>query len=440
MKFYFKSHSCKKPSASRFFTCKNIKLKSTAFILISLFSGTIFSQEKSFKTINLHTAIAQTVNMNPELTPFTIKSNVYKGYTEQAGFQSRPQIDFSIEDTLGTGEQSGFKNAQSTLSISWLLDGQLARERMTAAEANSSTVILEREIKTLDLAAQTARYFIQVLANKERLQLAEISLKQGSNSLKVVAKQVRVGKSPLVDKLKSQAEVAKRELVVEGLVHDVEASKHQLLAQWLESPEHKDSEVVGVLLSLPALSDFDFLFTQLKQAPSVKLFATKRRIAESEIQLARFETKPLWQFSTGVRRYEETDDFGLVAQISVPLGSTSQNEGKIKALRASQNQLEAESLALVHQLHTHLYVLIEQMKYSQHVIDSATDKVIPLLKQAFEEAEKAYKVGRYSYTEWVNTQQALLQAQLDLVNAYEDAHLNNIEIERLTGASLSTIN
>ena len=176
MKFYFKSHSCKKPSASRFFTCKNIKLKSTAFILISLFSGTIFSQEKSFKTINLHTAIAQTVNMNPELTPFTIKSNVYKGYTEQAGFQSRPQIDFSIEDTLGTGEQSGFKNAQSTLSISWLLDGQLARERMTAAEANSSTVILEREIKTLDLAAQTARYFIQVLANKERLQLAEISL------------------------------------------------------------------------------------------------------------------------------------------------------------------------------------------------------------------------------------------------------------------------
>ena len=440
MKFYFKVFPFKKPTCDRFFEGKNIILNSSAFILISLFSGAIFAQEKPFKTIDLQTAIAQTINMNPELTPFAIKANVYKGYAQQAGVQSRPQIGFSVEDALGTGEQSGFKSAESTLSISWLLDGQLARERMIAAEANGSTVILERDIKTLDLAAQTARYFIQVLANKERLQLAELSLKQANNSLKVVTKQVRVGKSPLVDKLKSQAEVAKRELIVDDLIHEVEASKHQLLAQWQGNPQDKNSKVVGALLSLPALSDFDSLFTQLKRAPSVTLFATKRRIAQSEVELARFETKPLWQFSTGVRRYEATDDFGLVAQISVPLGRASQNEGKIKALRASQNQLEAESLALVHQLHTHLYVLLEQMKHSQHVIDSSTNKVIPLLKQAFEEAEKAYKVGRYSYTEWMNTQQILLQAQLDLVNAYQNAHLNNIEIERLTGASLSTIN
>ncbi|WP_257173103.1 hypothetical protein [Colwellia sp. M166] len=53
------------------------------------------------------------------------------------------------------------------------------------------------------------------------------------------------------------------------------------------------------------------------------------------------EVKPnhYGNFSAGLRRYETTDDFGLVAGISIPFGETNQNQGKIKALTASQNKL-----------------------------------------------------------------------------------------------------
>jgi cobalt-zinc-cadmium efflux system outer membrane protein len=181
------------------------------------------------------------------------------------------------------------------------------------------------------------------------------------------------------------------------------------------------------------------LFNKLAQTPSVSIFATKQRIAQSEIELARIDTKPLWQFTAGLRRYETTDDFGLVAGISIPFGESNQNKGKIKALTASQNKLETESVALVHKLNTQLYVLIEQLKHSHHVIQAVTDNIIPVLEQTFSEAEKAYTVGKYSYTDWMNTQQALLNAQSDLIAAYQNAHLNNIEIERLTGSSLIAI-
>ncbi|HBY85457.1 MAG TPA: TolC family protein [Colwellia sp.] len=412
-------------------------------MITSTISGYAYSEVSILKSVDLSTAISQTINLHPELKVFANQAEIYKGYVQQASIQSRPEIGLTIEDALGTGDHSGFKRAQSTLSISWVLDNSLVKNRVANANIQGSTVALEREIKALDLAAQTARYFIQVLVNEERLKLSKMSLKQAVKSFEAVTKRVKAGKSSIVDKLKSQAEVAKRELVVEDLTHEVDASKYQLLAQWQgqgQSEQHKKTNIIGSLLSLPQLTDIDSLFTHLKQLPSVSIFATKQRIAQSEIELARIETKPLWQFSTGLRRYEATDDFGLVAGISIPFGDANQNEGKIRSLRASQSELATESQALVHKLNTQLYVIIERMKHSSHVIHAVTEKVIPVLEQAFIEAEKAYKIGMYSYTEWMNTQQELLNAQSDLIGAYQNAHLNNIEIERLTGTSLFAIN
>jgi len=443
MKLFGQSFTNKKPTANRFLLRRYLKFSSALLVVTSTISGYAYSEVSTLKSVDLSTAISQTISLHPELKVFANQAERYKGYAQQASIQSRPEIGLTIEDALGTGDHSGFKSAQSTLSISWILDNSLVKSRVANAKVQGSTVALEREIKALDLAAQTARYFIQVLVNEERLKLAKMSLNQAIKSFEAVTKRVKAGKSSLVDKLKSQAEVAKKELVVEDLTHEVDASKYQLLAQWQgqgQSEQHKETNIIGSLLSLSQLKDVDSLFTHLKQLPSVSLFATKHRIAQSEIELARIETKPLWKFSTGLRRYETTDDFGLVAGISIPFGDANQNEGQIRALRASQSELATESQALVHKLNTQLYVLIEQMKHSQHVIHAVTEKVIPVLEQAFEQAEKAYKAGMYSYTEWMNTQQELLNAQSGLIGAYQNAHLNNIEIERLTGTSLFAIN
>ena len=446
MKLYFNTRIYKKPTGNRFFV---VTSQSLLLVLVSFISTMTFAQDATLSAVDLRKAITQTLNLHPELKSFAIQTQMYSGYAQQAGIKSRPQVGFSIEDALGTGEHSGFKSTQSTLSISWLLDGELVQQKVQTAKNYGSTVAIEQEVKALDLAAQTARYFIQVLVNKERLTLAKFSLSQANKSLAAIDKRVKAGKSSIVDKLKASAEVAKRELVVEDLTHEVDASKYQLFAQWMQKnssnandQQHKSIDVFGSLLSLPLSNstDFNALFNKLKQVPSVSLFATKQRIAQSEIELARIETKPLWQFSAGLRRYETTDDFGLVAGISIPFGETNQNQGKIKALTASQNKLETESVALVHKLNSQLYILIEQLKHSHHVIYAVTNNIIPILEQAFNEAEKAYNIGMYSYTDWMNTQQALLNAQSDLITAYQNAQLNNIEIESLTGSSIIAIN
>ena len=228
MKLYFNTRIYKKPTGNRFFV---VTSQSLLLVLVSFISTMTFAQDATLSAVDLRKAITQTLNLHPELKSFAIQTQMYSGYAQQAGIKSRPQVGFSIEDALGTGEHSGFKSTQSTLSISWLLDGELVQQKVQTAKNYGSTVAIEQEVKALDLAAQTARYFIQVLVNKERLTLAKFSLSQANKSLAAIDKRVKAGKSSIVDKLKASAEVAKRELVVEDLTHEVDASKYQLFAQ-----------------------------------------------------------------------------------------------------------------------------------------------------------------------------------------------------------------
>ena len=175
MNFYFNPLTYKKPTGGRFF----VRISQRVLLaFITLIPTMTFAQDEALSAVDLRTAITQTVNMHPELRSFAIQTEMYSGYAQQAGITSRPQIDFTVEDALGTGDHSGLKSAQSTLSISWLLDGDLVERKVKTAKHYGSTVAIEREVKALDLAAQTARYFVQVLVNKERLTLSLIHISE----------------------------------------------------------------------------------------------------------------------------------------------------------------------------------------------------------------------------------------------------------------------
>ena len=63
---------------------------------------------------------------------------------------------------------------------------------------------------------------------------------------------------------------------------------------------------------------------------------------------------------------------------------------------------------------------------------------LPALETASKQAELAYQQGRYRYTDWFAVKQELIQAQLELIQAYANIQRLNVELERLTGASLTT--
>ena len=416
--------------------------------LSALFAGGAFLAATSVNaqgmpqapTLSLDQAVQLTLEQHPQLSVFLHRSEAYQGLAEQAGVRERPNVSLSVEDFAGSGDQDGFDSAQSTLAISWVSQGARINSRVQSARVAASQVDVQQAIKALDLSAQTARLFIQALVEKQRMALAQQAVQQARNTVADIKRRVDAGKSPEFEHLQAEVEFAQRELEAEDLQHDLSSLRYQLSAQWEDTQQgdkQSDFRLEGALFKMPVINNTEQQFDQLKKNPALALLATQQRIVQSEMELARIEARPQWQFSVGARRYEATDDFAMVAGVSVPLGNDRRSAGKIRSLHAKQAAYGSESEALRRQLDTQLYLLLQEIKHSQHVIETLQERIIPALNNAQAQATRAYETGQLDYQQWTAILHKKLGAQQTLLSAFEAIHLQHIELQRLTGTTLT---
>jgi len=426
MRYFLSRYLHKKPINNRF--------QKISFILVIVilcgFPFYTFGQQ----AISLPEAIERTLSYHPDLKTYDYQKQVFQGTVQQAGAKSIPQINLTLEEGFGTGDYSGLRQAQTSLSISWLLDQKLIKSRVNSALMESKRLPFERENKVLDLAAKTADYFIGALINQEKLSIAQQASQQTSSHLKAIAKRVAVGKTSNIDKLRAKAKLAQQKLISENIKQQLILSKQQLFAQW--QGEGKSVMLAGQLQQLVDIPEKEILQSAIENNPKLKIFSIQQEIAQSKINLARISARPSWELTAGIRRSEATNDYALLAGISIPFGGKNRYQGKIQALKAEQQQYQVESEAWKSALSVQLSLLIAQLNYDKRVIKSLEKKVIPLLKQAVRKAKQAYYIGQYSYTEWSVIQQELFKTRMELIDVYHSFHLNNIELERLTGRIL----
>ena len=160
---------------------------------------------------------------------------------------------------------------------------------------------------------------------------------------------------------------------------------------------------------------------------------SQQRVDEAEVALAKARARPTWRISAGVRRYETTNDFGLVAGLVLPLPIRNRNQGRIAEVRAQAAQTRAEATAAHVRIETTLFGLYQELNHNLQFAGRLTADVIPKLEQALNDTRRAYEVGRYGYSEWRIVQGELLDAHNELLEASVDAHRIVVEIERLTG-------
>jgi len=419
------SDTIKKPTNNRFKT----KMKLALLGLVAVSSGALAQT-----SVSLNDAVRLTLAQHPQLKKYAYQSRAAEAMVQQAGVSTPMDINLDVEDVMGTGSYSGVSAMQTTLSISWLLEDDIIKSRVKVAGEQARASELARQAQALDLAAETAAIFITLLAQQEQLKLAKLAEAQAQKVLENITAKVEAGQSNLVDQLRAKAALSQKVLVVEDLNHEVEASRAQLAAQWQGDAEF---QVAGSLRDIPSIEALEAADEKLKSHPRLKTFAARQRLAQSEIALAEATEKPAWKINTGFKRSEQLDDFAFTAGISIPFGSENRNQGKILSLQAQQREQQAQADAWYQEISTRLLLLTHRLKHNRHVIQGLGTETIPTLEQASVKAGQAYRSGSYSYTDWYAVQQELLDAQTQLITAYTDIHLNKIELERLTGASIS---
>ncbi len=386
--------------------------------------------------ITLEQSIRLVLERNPLLRGARQQETAALARARGARLSTPLSVKLELENFAGSGDASGRDIMETTLSLARVLElGNQAQLRGELALHKADLLRHEQAAEQLDLLAETTRLFVTVVTNQEHLTIASERMRLANNTLNVVARRFKAGKTPVAEHSQAIIEVARAEIELEHAEHQLAASRRRLATAWGDRELHAD-KAEGDLFALNAVENFHTLERLLDQNPDVVRLATAQRVAEARLRLARADRRPDLDIAGGIRYLDDSDDVALVLSASMPLGSRRR---AAPAIKESEALARAEPLALEQrriELYATLFEIHQELIHSRTGVEVLRQRIIPEAARALRDLEKGYALGRYSFLELLTAQRTLLDARLEAVNAAADYHRYRAEIDRLTGAAL----
>jgi cobalt-zinc-cadmium efflux system outer membrane protein len=385
------------------------------------------------RPLTLGEAMERALETHPELRLFETRQVQLQSAAEIAAQKPALSAALDVENVGGTGAASAADGAEVTLSLASVLERGGKREaRQVLAATHLDAMEMERETARLDLQAEVARRYLDVVRAQAQLRLSVEDVSQRSKTVTAAAQRVQAGATPESTRLTAEAAQARAELAKVRAERETVAAYRRLALLWGErNPAART--LAGELTLLPAVPDFDALANWIERTPELKRFAGESRLREARLQLARSERTPDLTWSVGVRRLEETNDWAAVAGISVPFGVSRRAAPEIRSAQAELDGLAIEKQASELTLYATLAEAHGRYVAGKAEVDQATSEVLPRLKRAEAAAERAYRAGALSYLEWAQVQSETIDVREQQLAAAHDAQRALLEIQRLTG-------
>lgn len=407
-------------------------LRSTALAVFAAASCMQASAQPP-ETLTLDDAFARVAQSHPDLRLIEGQRKVLSAEAERAALRPAWVAGLQIENALGTGDASGFEQAEISLTLAGVLErGGKLDARRTLAQTRIDSLALQRETKRLDVLAEVARRYLAINAAQEQRRIADLDAMQRQRTVAGARQRLAAGASPESVLLTAQAALARAEMERDRATQRGAAARQHLAALWGErNPEF--AAVAGDPLVLPSISEFAELDALLTRTPELTRFADEQRIGEARLQLARSQATPDVDWQVGVRRLQATDDFALIGSVSMPLGSAHRAQPDIRAAEAELALVGIEREAQGLSLYSTLAEAHGRYRVAQFEVGRLQSDVLPKLARAENAAERAYRGGAISYLEWAQLQSERTTARKQQLEAALEAQRALIEIQRLTG-------
>lgn len=394
------------------------------------------SREVPRDVITLDDAFARVAGRHPDLRLFGPRSEILLAERDAAALRPPLRIVGDLENVLGSGDASGFRQAELTLSLAGVFErGGKLDARRTLAQGRIDALALQRETQRLDLLAEVARRYLEAQGARSEAAIARVDIGQRTRTVAAARQRLQAGASPESVLLTAQAALARAETSLARALQQHDAAHRHLAALWGER-EPGFEVAAGDPLALPAIDGIESLAALLRRSPELKQFADERRIREARLQLARSEATPDIDWQLGVRRMQAGGDSALVAGVSVPLGGARRAQPGIRVAEADLAMLEIERESRDVALYATLAEAHGRYRVAQLEVERIRDDILPRLARAEQAAERAYRAGATSYLEWAQLQSETIATRRQQLAAALDAQRALIELQRLTGASL----
>lgn len=389
-------------------------------------------------SISLDQAIVKVLERSPLLVSATYEARAAAARIKQARLKKPLTINIDLENFAGSGNAHGSDLMESTLSLGSVLEfGDKPKLRGELAQHQSFLLQNQHDIQRLDLLADVTRRFIHIVANQHRLIIARDALQLTQRMIKSIEHRVRVGKSSDAELRLGQIALARSKMELKHVTHELKSARVKLSTLWGETQPTFD-KAHAALFNLQEITQLPHLEKLLAHNPDLVHFATKQRLTEARLRLAKAQRRPDLNIAGGVRYLESTDDIALVLSASIPLGSSSRAANLIEE---AQMETRHDTMAYKQRrltLYATLFEIYQELHHAAEATKVLHEQIIPHAESALKAYEKGYKLGRYSLNELTNAQKNLLNAKQEVVMAAADYHRLKLEIDRLTGGAKTT--
>ena len=375
---------------------------------------------------------------NQEIAALSWQMKSRKAAALQTVLLPNPELVVEVENFAGSSAADGFSNAETTISLSQLIElGGKRGIRRQVSGLDLDIAGLEHQARSIELVADARLAFLEVLAAQEKFQVATEQLKIAQEVIAVVQARVQAGKVSPIEASKAQISLSTSRINFNNAKRKLELKRKSLALFW-GSTKPVFTEVVGNLLDCATEKpSIEHLSKQLENHLLIQKATLAVEQAKTTIRLARAGRIPDLTVSGGYRNFEESNDHAFVAGISLPLPTFDRNQGTIAEASHDLARAKSDLTALKTSMTTELNLAYQDLLAAELEAKILNDQVLPSAQSTFEAVREGYQQGKFSYLEVLDAQKTLCDLTLSRIEASSAYHASNIQLLRLTSLKLN---
>lgn len=388
--------------------------------------------------LTLKQAIDLALQNNPGLAAAAQEELAAEAAVRQAGVLPNPELGLAA-DNLGNERLRDEGERTTSLELSQRLElGGKRSARVRLAESARAVAAWEGRTRRAGLVALVKQAFFDSLAWRERLELADDSLRLADQVGAAVARRVQSGKAAPVEETKAQLARSAAVLEREQARRELAAARARLAAL-AGAAAVQIGEPQGDLDRTYAIPDLATLAEQAQANPGLARWTSEIERRRAGVDLERARGVPDITLKAGVTRYNAFDDQAYMLGISIPLPIFDRNRGATDEAHRRLDQALDEQRGAQAQLIGELAETYQRTQALTEEVRLLRDSILPGAQSAFTVATRGYDLGRFGILDVLDAQRALVQARTQYLRALAEYQRGASELERLSGTTLQSI-
>jgi cobalt-zinc-cadmium efflux system outer membrane protein len=371
---------------------------------------------------------------NPSIEAARLGWRAALARARQAGTLEDPMIDLGVAPlSIGSAEAPFGFAASVSQKLPWF--GKRALESAASA-AQAEAVASDYEAVKRELALSAVLLYQQyfIVARSLEINSAHVELMRSMRD--AAAAQLSSGRGSAQDGLQAEAELAHMEhdAVLLTTQRDITvAQMNELLHRAPELPLPPPPP------ELPAAPELDAAATPLQASagegrPEIRAAEQRARAEQARAERAERESYPDLTLSTS---YSSMWDLpahrwmvGLGFNLPIQTGARA---GAGEEARALRGQFEAEAARLRAAARTQVFVALEQLEESKHVLALFETRLLPLAQRRIDAARAAFSTSQTTFPTVIDAEHSLRALELEYQKARSEQVARRAELDRAMG-------